>query len=151
MTYYPKADAGLRHYTCACGDHVWAHAFDDAMENWTKFRVTHPLIRKMLQEKGRAVDTPPPPPEPHVILLSPEDAKLFSTRRWRVFRSPARKRARCEVKRGIVGKALQRLVLPDAKIVQFVSNNGCDCRRSNLLATTMREVCARRISSSVLR
>lgn len=141
-----KATVGVPSWTCHCGDHCFAYPHSDAFEFWQKTRVTNPTVRRILQEKGRLVDEPPPPPEPHVILLSPDDAWLFKLRRWRVFNSPARKKATYEVKRGIVGKALQRLVLPDAPIVQFVSGNGCDCRRSNLKATTMKEVCSDRRS-----
>lgn len=150
MTYYPKADVGLDHYTCVCGEHCFAYPFDDALETWRKYRVTHPLIRKMLKEKGRAVDTPPPPHKHHVILLSPEDAHLFKLKRWRVFKSPARKKAKFTVQRAVMSKALQRLVLPDAKIVQFVSGDGCDCRRSNLKATTMKSVALERRSKRLV-
>ena len=151
MTYYAKADVGLDHYTCACGDHCFAYPFDDAMESWRKFRVTNSTVRRLLEEKGMVVDTPPPPQEPHVILLSPDDAYLFKLKRWRIFPSPARKRAKYEVKRAVMSKALQRLIHPDAEVIQLRDNNGADLRRSNLVVTNMRDVCRQREKSKRLR
>lgn len=140
MTRHTKAETGIASWTCHCGDHVFGYPFDDALDTWRKYRVTHPVIRKMMLDKGMVVDTPPPLPEPYVILVSLIDAPLLALRRWRVFRSPTRKKAKFEVKRGLVGRALQRMVLPGAEIVQFLAGDGTDCRRVSLLATTRKKM-----------
>lgn len=144
MAYKEKASAGLKHYECVCRSHAWAYPFDEELQHWREMQALPEKMKAGLAEKGVPVYRPAPQPLPHVILLSIDDVALFKLRRWRVFKSPARKKAKFEVKRGVVGKALQRMVLPDAEIVQFKSNDGTDCRRKNLTATTMKEVCKSR-------
>ena len=52
MTQSTKATVGISSRACHCGDHCFAYPFDDALETLRKYRVTHPLIRKMLLEKA---------------------------------------------------------------------------------------------------
>ena len=60
-------------------------------------------------------------------------------------------KAKYEVKRAIMSKALQRLIHPDAEVIQLRDNNGADLRRSNLVVTNMRDVCRQREKSKRLR
>lgn len=150
MTLYrTKAQNGLDHYACACGDHVFAFPQDDALAKWRSAQSIHPSLKQALREKGLLVDRPRPPPLPHVIMVSPQDAHFLAERRWRVHRSPARKKARYTVQARVKGRPLHRMILPGAEVVQFVGgSDGTDCRREKLRATTMREV-ARGRSASV--
>lgn len=130
---------GLPSVKCACGDHVFAYPYDDALHSWRELQSIHPILKARLAEQGVVVDKPPPPTPPHVILLSPADAQWFDKAKWRVL-DARNKRYRVEVKRRVVGKALHRLLMPGAPIVEFLNSWGSDLRRSNMRETTMKEL-----------
>ena len=82
----------------------------------------------------------PPPPLPHVVLISPEDEAVLAIRRWRVISNPKKYGSRYVVKRGSAGKSLERFVHPDAERIIVLSGDGTDLRRSNLRVATRSEL-----------
>jgi HNH endonuclease len=122
---------------CDCRQHIFADPWHKELEEWRLGENSN--IKSLLLEKGLRSPTPPAP-LPHVILASPEDQHLVEQKRWRVMPSPRGKRARFEVRRSARGVTLQRLVLPDAKVIIHKNCDGTDCRRENLQASTMNEV-----------
>ncbi len=130
MTGRKSKQLGIPSLECYCGDHVFAYPHHDALEEWKRLSST--TIRGMLVKKG-LLSEHPPRPLPHVILVSRDDREAFTWRRWRVFPSPRGKLAKFEVKSRIVSKALHRMLMPEAKRISFANNDGCDCRRENLV------------------
>lgn len=145
MTLYStRATVGIPSWTCHCGNHQFAFPYDEARVDWDA--LNRSMFRQKFIDKGVLSETPPAL-QPHVILVSMIDVPLLSRRRWRIVKSPARKKARFEVRGRSRGKPLQRLIYPNAEVIQFANNDGTDLRRENLRWTTMREVCRQRASS----
>src|SRR4051812_38678694 len=57
---------GMKTYTCACGAHSFAAAWDDKIDKWVRHQRMHPTLRKHVEEKMGAPERPPPAP---VILI----------------------------------------------------------------------------------
>lgn len=148
MTLYTtRATVGIPSWTCHCGIHQFAYPYDEARVDWDA--LNRSMFKQKFIDQGVLSETPPAT-QPHVILISPIDVPLLSMRRWRVVKSPARKKARFEVRGRSRGKALQRLIYPDAEVIQLRNNNGADLRRENLRQTNMRDVCRAREESKRL-
>ena len=132
---------GLNVNTCACGAHVWCLPFNESLAKWKSHHRSP--FRDIVEKHGMA------PPEPqlshHVILASPQDAHLVTSRRWRVYPSKVRTRHRVELKGGTRrGLPLQRLIMGREKCVRLLNGYGCDVRRENLKQMTRKEIAADR-------
>jgi HNH endonuclease len=73
-------------------------------------------------------------------LIDIDDEHFLRERRWRVWPTRPRCRAKLELKSGPHGLPLQRMVMAGAKVVRFRDGNGLDCRRENLVAMTKQEL-----------
>ena len=141
MLYKSKAEPGIPSRDCHCGARVFALPFDDKLETWKTLNASR--YRQKFIDAG-ILPPEPPRPQPYVILLDTIDRDLFKLRRWRVVRSPPGKLNKFEVAGSVKGRRLHRMLLPDAEVIRIVNRNGCDVRRENLEATTMRAVCQKR-------
>jgi hypothetical protein len=130
---------GLKVYGCECGQTAFAAPWDDAMAAWISHKKMPPYLRQIMEEKGMAPNRPPP--SPHVIICDASDAHLLSMRRWRVFPTRPRCRAKVQLQGGPRGMPFQRLVLSGAKnAVRFINGSGTDVRRENLRRVTRKEI-----------
>ena len=100
---------GLKTYTCACGAHSFAAAFDDKMDAWARHQRMHPTVRQHIEEKVGAPERPPPAP---VILIDVDDAHFLREARWRVWRSQKGHRAKWYLQQGRRSKTFQRVMFP---------------------------------------
>jgi hypothetical protein len=130
---------GLSVNTCACGDHVWCLPYNESLVRWESHQRSP--FRDLIEKKGFA------PPEPrishHVILASPEDAHLVTSRKWRPMPTKVRTRHKVELKGGSRrGLALQRLIMGREACTRFLNGYGCDVRRANLRRMTRKEITA---------
>ncbi len=121
---------GLTACRCECGDHSFAFPADDALETWQS--ASQSMFRAKMQEVGLWSPVPPSP-QPHIIMVSPEDEAILAIRRWRVLPNPRKYGPRLMVKRSNVGKALERFIYPDAKRI-VVTGCGTDLRSKKLQA-----------------
>lgn len=79
------------------------------------------------------LSTVPPRPSPHVIIASTEDVPTLIGARWNVHKTTNRQLAKYVVSRRICGRSLARTLFPDAPVLKYRNDNGCDVRRENLI------------------
>lgn len=124
---------------CHCGAHYFALPYDAWREVWKMFDASP--YRALAERNGNVPLEPRP--SPHVILVSPQDAVLLQSGRWRVWRTKNGQRNRFLVARNLRGMPLAKLIkpsTPERPVLVFVNRDGTDCRRENLRATTRQEI-----------
>jgi hypothetical protein len=89
------------------------------MARWV-VRQTSPL-RKHIEEKGMMPERPP-----------------LKKRRWRALPTPKGHRAKFYLQQGRRARPLQRMIFPNAEVIEFRDGSGLDLRRINLRCTTLR-------------
>jgi hypothetical protein len=115
---------------------LWAFPWSDDLASYVSYQRSQ--LRSLIDERGLAPKFPQP--KMHVVLASPVDRPLLELRRWRVWPTRPRCRAKWEIKAGPHGLPLQRMILAGAKVVRFRDGNGLDCRRENLLEITPQQL-----------
>ena len=133
----PKSKKLIVH-ECECGQMIWAFPWDDDLASYVSYQRSP--LRSLIDERGLAPKFPQP--KMHVVFASPEDRPLLELRRWRVWPTRPRCRAKWELKAGPHGLPLQRMILAGAKVVRFRDGNGMNVQRENLVAMTKQELAA---------
>ena len=126
---------GLKTYTCSCGAHSFAAAWDDKIDNWVRHQRMTPALRQHVEEK---LGVPEKPPPAHVILIDVDDEHLLREHRWRTLKSQKGHRCKFYLMKGRRSKTLQRTMFPKAGCVEFLNGWGADVRRCNLRCTTLK-------------
>ena len=121
---------------CECGQMIWAFPWDDALASYVSYQRSP--LRSLIDERGLAPKFPQP--KMHVVFASPVDRPLLELRRWRVWPTRPRCRAKWELKAGPKGLPLQRMIMAGAKVVRFRDGNGMNMQRENLLEITPQQL-----------